>query len=143
MASKEAGVEPTVFEVDKHETTHKKELVRLCEGDTFSAHVQLVTKGGANNLHSHTYTEGFWMVLRGRAKFYTGDDEVIADLEADEGIHIPRTYPYWFEPAGDETLEILHISVYAEGEKRERVDLSNRKDWMEGRDLGSGSPEED
>lgn len=74
--------------------------------------VKRIREGGENTLHMHPNADGFWTVLRGRVRFYTTDDELVADLGPLEGIIIPRTYPYWFESA-DETqeLEILQVLI--------------------------------
>jgi len=93
--------------------------------------IQAVRKGGENNLHHHKYLDGFWFVLSGAARFYTTDDEVIAELGPREGISVPHLYPYWFESTGDVPLEIMQIEVPALGESvpdllDDRVDLVPR-----------------
>jgi mannose-6-phosphate isomerase-like protein (cupin superfamily) len=57
--------------------------------------------------------DGFWFVLRGAARFYTSNDDVLAELGPDEGILIPRDFPYWFESVGDAQLELLQVEAYA------------------------------
>lgn len=47
-----------------------KSIVQLAESDIIRGCVQIVREGGENNLHSHKGMDGFWLVLRGRAKFY-------------------------------------------------------------------------
>jgi mannose-6-phosphate isomerase-like protein (cupin superfamily) len=102
--------------------------------------VQLVKEGGENNLHSHAHVDGFWFVLSGRARFYTTDDELLGDFGPLEGVVIPRGYPYWFESAGDEPLELLQFEASDEafGQPNEdRVDHAPQKAWM---DFGSKAP---
>jgi mannose-6-phosphate isomerase-like protein (cupin superfamily) len=85
---------------------------RLAETDLATVAVKRIREGGENTLHMHPNADGFWTVLRGRVRFYTTGDELIADLGAMEGIVIPRTFPYWFESADDdEDLEILQVLV--------------------------------
>jgi mannose-6-phosphate isomerase-like protein (cupin superfamily) len=88
-----------------------KKHFRLCRTSLLDADVQVLGEKGANNLHSHTGNDGFWFVLKGRAKFYDHDDEVIGDLGPMQGILIEHDTPYWFEGAGDEMLEILHVAA--------------------------------
>lgn len=73
--------------------------------------VQIVHQGGETNLHSHSNVDGFWTVLSGRARFYTSGDEIVAELGANEGVVIPRNFPYWFESVGTEDLEILQFEA--------------------------------
>lgn len=85
---------------------------RLAETDLATIAVKRIREGGENTLHMHPNADGFWTVLRGRVRFYTTDDELIAELGAMEGIVIPRTFPYWFESADEtEDLEILQVLV--------------------------------
>ena len=93
--------------------------------------VQVVKEGGENNLHYHTNSDGAWMVLKGRAKFYGVGDKMLGELGPNEGIVIPGGSRYWFEKAGDEDLEILQIFGYAgKNQKASRVNVERHKDWM-------------
>jgi mannose-6-phosphate isomerase-like protein (cupin superfamily) len=93
----------------------KKVVVLLARTDVAFCAVQIVREGGENNLHSHANQDGFWFVLAGRARFYTTGDELIGDLGPNEGIVVPRGYPYWFESSGDEQLEILQVEASPKG----------------------------
>ena len=112
MDQTEQPIQPQVFRYqpparDERATKH---LVRLARTDRQFSAVQIVKEGGENNLHSHAHMDGFWFVLGGRVRFYGGEDNVvIAELGKHEGILVPRGYPYWFESAGDEDLELLQI----------------------------------
>jgi mannose-6-phosphate isomerase-like protein (cupin superfamily) len=75
------------------------------------AAVQTLSDGGENNLRSHRQLDGFWFVLKGCARFYTTDDEIVAELGPMEGVLIPRNFPYWFESVGDEDLHLLQIET--------------------------------
>jgi mannose-6-phosphate isomerase-like protein (cupin superfamily) len=109
----ESGAAPTakVFKHVSHEISRRKEFDLLCQTELMVAGIQTVGEGGETNLHSHTHLDGFWFVLKGRARFYTYDDEVVADLGPLEGILVPRDYAYWFERVGDENLEILQVEA--------------------------------
>ncbi|MFE5704960.1 hypothetical protein CJ179_01645 [Rhodococcus sp. ACS1] len=106
-----ASTECTVFKYTQKETGRRKAAHVLCRSDIVFAAVQVVRSGGETNLHSHGKLDGFWFVLRGAARFYTTDDEVLAELSAEEGILIPRGYPYWFESVGSEVLELLQVEA--------------------------------
>jgi len=100
-----------------------KGLIRLAQSDILFANVQLVKQGGDNALHSHAGMDGLWFVLKGRARFYgTLDDVVLAELGQHEGIFIPRDFPYWFETAGAEPLEILQVEALDRSVKNTRTD---------------------
>ncbi len=73
--------------------------------------VQVITKGGEPALHSHTHLDGFWFVLKGRARFYSDEKTVFAELGQFEGVLVPRGVKYWFEQAGDEPLELMQIEA--------------------------------
>lgn len=104
-----------------------KAIVQLAESDIIRGRVQIVREGGENNLHSHKGMDGFWMVLRGRVKFYGPGDELIAELAQHEGILLPRGTEYWFESSGDEDLELLQMAAFEKGVKVERVDKEPQK----------------
>jgi mannose-6-phosphate isomerase-like protein (cupin superfamily) len=96
----------------------------LARSDILSCGVQLVTEGGETNLHAHEGNDGLWFVLSGRARFYGEGDKVIAEVGKYEGMLIPRGYPYWFEKAGDEPLEIMRVGATAQNEKQGRVNYT-------------------
>ena len=118
--------------VSKYETPsaevregRKKVVVRLAGTATIKPMVQCVApREGDTNLHAHPNTDGFWFVLTGSSRWYGDDDELLAELGPNESIMIPRGTRYWFEAAGDEPLEILHIAVTDPGidPRRDRVD---------------------
>ena len=106
-----------------------KASVRLCNSDVLSGLVQVVQDGGENNLHYHKTSDGFWLVLGGRARFYGPGDEDLGEFGLNEGIFIPRGARYWFERVGDEELEILRVGASSEqGAKHSgRTDASPQK----------------
>jgi mannose-6-phosphate isomerase-like protein (cupin superfamily) len=104
-----------------------KAIVQLAASDIIRGRVQIVREGGENNLHSHKGMDGFWMVLRGRVKFYGPGDALIAELGQHEGILLPRGTEYWFESSGEEDLELLQMAAFEKGVKVERVDKEPQK----------------
>jgi mannose-6-phosphate isomerase-like protein (cupin superfamily) len=95
-----------------------KGRVNLGRSDIVRGVVQIVKKhGGENNLHYHTTSASFWMVLKGRVRFYGPDNVVIGEFGPNEGTITPRYARYWFENIGDEDLELLQVSAFADGAK--------------------------
>jgi mannose-6-phosphate isomerase-like protein (cupin superfamily) len=92
--------------------TKPRHIVWLCRTDRMVGNVQVIKKGGENTLHSHKHLDGFWMVLKGRARFYGEGDEVIAELGPHDGIMVPRGFKYWFEAVEGETLELLQVEAF-------------------------------
>jgi mannose-6-phosphate isomerase-like protein (cupin superfamily) len=107
-----------------------KGLVALGRRDIVRGVVQVVKKhGGENNLHYHTNIASFWMVLRGRVRFYGPGDVVIGEFGPMEGTITPRYSRYWFENIGDEDLEILQVAAFSseKAEKSGRTDVSEQR----------------
>jgi mannose-6-phosphate isomerase-like protein (cupin superfamily) len=109
-----------------------KKFVHLARTDHLFASVQAVTKGGETNLHSHSHLDGFWFVLRGRARFYSDEKTLVGELGVHEGILIPRSAKYWFESSADEPLEILQVECsdipFTDANLRDdRIDYAERK----------------
>ena len=120
----------TVFKYVPPQTEKAKTIVRLCRSDIIYAQVQVIKEGGENNMHAHTAQDGFWLVLKGRAKFYGADNQVIGDLGPYEGIHVPRDFYYWFESSSDEVLEILQVeSIDHRVRENLRLNATEQKDW--------------
>ena len=106
----------------------------LAETDLMRARVVVLKPGqGENNLHYHTRSDSFWMVIRGRAAFYGPDDEIIGEFGPMEGTTTPRFFRYWFKNAGEDDLEMLHIFAHAQpgkGQKTGRTDAAPRKAYV-------------
>jgi mannose-6-phosphate isomerase-like protein (cupin superfamily) len=108
----EAGREPTVFRYRRPDALKtKRGIAPLVRSDILFSAVQVIREGGENSLHSHSAMDGFWFVLRGRARFYGAGDTLIAEIGQHEGVFVPRNVPYWFESAGDELLELLQVEA--------------------------------
>lgn len=100
--------------------------VWLARSDIMFAAVKVIREGGENNLHSHTALDGFWLVLKGRARFYGEGDALLGDLGPHEGIFLPRGVMYWFEATGDELLEILQVEAIDKSVENRRNDHKPR-----------------
>ena len=114
-----------------------KVTVSLANSELLRVGIQVVQPhGGETNMHAHPALDSTWLVLGGRAKFYGFGDELIAEAGKFEGVFIPKGTPYWFEAAGDEQLEILHITARDMAYKNDRVDYAppvERQKVFEGR----------
>ncbi len=108
----EAESQVRVYRYEKPEAEKAKARVRLGKSDLVTAAVQIVKKdGGENNMHYHTTVDTFWMVLKGRVRFYGPGDELIGEFGPMEGTITPRYSRYWFENSGDEELELLQVGA--------------------------------
>ena len=104
-------MEPQVFRYEAPDNDRSKNLTVLCKTDRLAADMQLVKEGGENRLHSHTSSDGFFLVLEGRVTFYGEGDVVIAELGRDEGVVMPHGFKYWFASSSEEPLRILHVAA--------------------------------
>src|ERR1700741_2519633 len=106
-----------------------KGFVSLGRKDIVRGAVQVVKKHGEeNNLHYHTTSASFWMVLKGRVRFYGPGDVVIGEFGPNEGMITPRYSRYWFENVGEGDLEILQVSAFSEGARSSgRTDVSEQR----------------
>jgi mannose-6-phosphate isomerase-like protein (cupin superfamily) len=129
----EARLQPLGYAASQSD--RPKDVVMMGKTERMRALVQIVTDGGENNLHYHTNSDTTWMVLKGRVRFYGLGDRPIGEYGPGEGIMIPGGARYWFEKAGDETLEILQIVAYEQNAKAERINVDAHKDWMKGETL--------
>jgi mannose-6-phosphate isomerase-like protein (cupin superfamily) len=113
-----------VIRYKKPDTTRNRHVVSFGRTDSMMVFMQVLLNAGENSLHMHPNTDSFWWVVRGRAAFYTTDHELLAELEAEEGVMIPREYPYYFNAVGETHLEILQIeSFLRQGERLQTVHL--------------------
>ena len=115
------------FGFEAPDSVESKASVKLAKTDFIRADIQWVGPGGANNLHTHTGNDGFWLVLSGRARFYGEAAEPAAELGPMQGALVPHGTAYWFESAGDEPLEILHVAARTLAKVDKRVDLEARR----------------
>ena len=83
----------------------------MYNSDAVISTVQIFPKGTGNDLHTHPAQDGYWLVLGGRAKFLGEGGIVLADLGKYEGVLVPHGTRYHFVCSGDESLEILRVSM--------------------------------
>jgi len=125
-----AEADPAAFHYVKPDGVNAgKGFINLGRRDIVRGVVQVVKKnGGENNLHYHSTSASFWMVLKGRVRFYGPGDVVIGEFGPHEGTITPRYCRYWFENVGDEDLEILQVSAFSEGAKTSgRTDVAAQR----------------
>lgn len=118
----EPGRRMVVFRYRKPELERRRAIVPFCKSDIITAGVQVIREGGETNLHSHAAMDGFWFVLKGKAKFYGEGDRLEAELGPFEGIFVPRNTMYWFESSGPEDLELLQVEAMVKGADNKRTD---------------------
>jgi mannose-6-phosphate isomerase-like protein (cupin superfamily) len=106
----------------------------LSQTDLAMAFVQVIAGGGETNLHAHTAEDAMWLVLNGKARFYTTDDKEVATLSPYEGLTIPRGTPYWFESASDENLVVMRFSAKSLRDPDERINYTERKFSVDGQE---------
>ncbi len=125
----EASIKP--FAYAKPEGVDRgKGFIRLGVSPLIKGVVQVVKKnGGENNLHYHTSVDTFWMVLKGRARFYGPGDALIGEFGPQEGTITPRFSRYWFENCSDEDLELLQVAANANAGQKSggRTDVSEQR----------------
>ena len=99
----------------------------LFKTDILGATVQVVTEGGETNLHAHAGSDATWLVISGQASFYAKGDKLIARLEKNEMLLVPRGTPYWFESSSKEPLVIMRFSSRVKDHIDRRIDYTERK----------------
>ena len=114
------------FEIKPQLLKSGKTSSRLAGTDILSCGVQVVASGGETNLHAHNAQDAIWLVLDGKAKFYTTGDEVVAELGKHEALLIPKGELYWFESASEENLVILRIAATDKNSPNTRTDAGER-----------------
>ena len=117
-------LQPFKYETPPIDEHRGKGSVGLARTDVVGLSVQAVQNGGETNLHAHPGTDGIWFVLAGRARFYDDVEHLACELGPQEGVLIPHGVRYWFESAGDEKLEIMHITGQVHGAKQERLNFT-------------------
>lgn len=121
----EHRLQPFKYEKPEIDQVRGKSFAKgLPNTDTLAIMIQAVQLGGENNLHSHPGFDSVFFVLSGRARFYGDAETVACELRQHEGVLIPAGEPYWFESAGEEHLEIMHIKGYVPGAEDVRVNYA-------------------
>ena len=97
--------------------TGQKIHVKLAGTDSCRASVQVLYKGGDNNLHYHPNMDLIYMVLKGKVEFYGPGDKSLGVFGVHEGLKLPENSRYWFKSIGDEEAHLLQIAGYPRGAK--------------------------
>src|SRR6266550_627435 len=80
-AAGDPGREASMFRYRRPDgLTTKRGIAPLARSDILFSAVQVIREGGENSLHSHSAMDGFWFVLRGRARFYGAGDKLIGEI---------------------------------------------------------------
>ena len=124
MATGQRIMEPQVFNVHSRELKMNKEIDMLARSDVIGGMVHLLDEGGENNLHSHTASDAYWIVLEGEAAFYGEGDAEIATLGPGGTVLIPRDTKYWFKKSGDQQAVVMRIWANVPNIKDERVEFA-------------------
>lgn len=135
----EAKVQSYKYVRPKLPAGSNKGLVRLASTGMTKGILQIIEEGGENTLHYHDGMDSFWMVIKGRVRFYGPGDKLIGEYGPMEGLITPAGARYWFEKASDEDLELLQVASYEQdASKSVRVAVSgdkprsNLNQWFDG-----------
>jgi len=116
--------------------------VKLAGTDSCRASVQVLNKGGENNLHFHPNMDLIYMVLKGRVAFYGPGDKLVGEFGVHEGVMLPEYTRYWFKSVGDEEAHLLQIAGYPRGAKAsKRIPVAPQK--LAGEGIWFGMTEEE
>jgi mannose-6-phosphate isomerase-like protein (cupin superfamily) len=75
-------------------------------------HLKVYAEGGENSVHFHAEEDHAFIVLAGRATFVDADGQT-TDVEAFDGMLVPRGAPYAFRSTGDENLVMVRVGAGA------------------------------
>jgi mannose-6-phosphate isomerase-like protein (cupin superfamily) len=121
----------------------RKLHVKLAGTKSVRASVQVLNKGGENNLHYHPNMDLIYMVLKGRVEFYGPGDKRLGEFGVNEGILLPEYARYWFRSVGDEEAHLLQIAGYPKGpEASKRIPVEPPKPTSGGVWVGLSDEEE-
>jgi mannose-6-phosphate isomerase-like protein (cupin superfamily) len=127
MADIETPAPFKVAKINPQMVSRGKKGQSLFRTDILGATVQVVTEGGETNLHAHAGSDATWLVVAGQATFYGEGDKVVAKLDKNDMLLIPRGVPYWFESSSKEALVIMRFSARAQNTPDKRIDYTERK----------------
>jgi len=127
MAELETPSPFKVAKINSQMVSRGKKGQSLFRTDILGTTVQVVTEGGETNLHAHAGSDATWLVIAGQATFYGEGDKVVAKLDKNDMLLIPRGTPYWFESSSKEPLVIIRFSARAQNTLDKRIDYTERK----------------
>ena len=101
---------PTVFNL-KAQMLDQGWTDTVLAATDLSVQIKVYASGGENELHTHVDEDHVFVLLQGSAKFYGPDGETV-DLEANQGIMMPKGMLYRFYATSvDECLVMLRIGT--------------------------------
>jgi mannose-6-phosphate isomerase-like protein (cupin superfamily) len=134
MSTTNKNADPVIFNFAQPENfVDGKKRVGLGAAGMITASVQYIAEGGDTNLHAHSAEDEAFLVLSGRARFYGVGDVVFAEIGPNEGLMIPRGFPYWFESASDDVLAIYKVGAKDPYIKNERLNYDDLTDAQKAR----------
>lgn len=98
----------------------RSDRVLVAEGG-LSVRIKVYASGGENARHYHTADDHAFIVLQGRATFFTPDDEHEISVGPYQGIGIPRGVVYRFRSVGPENLVLLRVAAIEDWEANTRL----------------------
>lgn len=102
---------PTLFSLKAQMLDQGRTDTVLAATEDLSVRLKVYASGGENELHTHVDEDHVFVLLQGSARFF-GPDEETVDLEANQGIMMPRGLFYRFHATStDECLVMLRIGT--------------------------------
>jgi mannose-6-phosphate isomerase-like protein (cupin superfamily) len=103
-----------------------KQTTVLAKTDVLTGTVMVADTGGETIVHAHQAMDQMFVVLAGRARFYSSLDEVAAELGPMEGILVPRGATYWYEKISEENMVLFRAAAIAQLAERTTVRFSEQ-----------------
>src|SRR5215212_4137662 len=77
------------FEIRPQLMEYGKKVSMGAKTDLISCSIQVIANGGETNMHAHGGNDAIWLVMQGKARFYTigpdgNHDELAAELDKNE-----------------------------------------------------------
>lgn len=118
-------LEPQLFRLKTQLLSKGRTDYTLASTDLMSIRIKCYAQGGENVLHTHPAEDHAFIVLAGRAKFFSRDGET-AMLERNQGILVSKGWYYKFESCGDEPLVLLRMGAQKEKVPSNRIGPDGR-----------------
>lgn len=88
----------------------------LAKTNSCGATILVLRDGFRTPHHYHPNQDGIWVVLKGRVRFYGGNDErITGEFGPYEGIMQPENSRYSFEAVGRDEAWLMQIAGYPKG----------------------------
>ncbi len=102
---------PSVFSLRAQMLEQGRTDTVLAATEDLSVRLKVYASGGENELHTHVDEDHVFVLLQGGARFFGPDGETV-DLQAHQGIMMPRGLFYRFEATStDQCLVMLRIGT--------------------------------